>query len=329
MKESVTKMQKLFQNSQTIALIGHINPDGDCIGSILGLGKMLEKQGKKVSYFTPSIPSKMFDFLANFKKIKTTFDYKRYDLIVFTDFSSYDRIAPFTNDQKYFDDQQILVIDHHPGNPPRHALTYKDTASMSTAEIIFELAQKIRKRYLDKEIATCFYLWLMTDSGNFLFDEDHERIFSNALALVKLWANKTLINNKIIREKSVNQINFLGILINRMHIQWEILFSYYEAADLKKYKIDQEEAGYGLVVIQNIEGPRLTLMFKKFPTLMRCSLRSKDTIGGKKPINCNSIAKQFGGGGHPWAAWFEVPATGNFAQQMKAIVAQINRMIQK
>lgn len=329
MKQSAANIQKLFQTSKTIALIGHINPDGDCIGSILGLGKILEKQGKKISYFTPSTPSKMFDFLPNFRKIKTTFDYKKYDLIIFTDFSAYDRITPFTKDQKYFDDQKILVIDHHPGNPPKHTLVYKDTHSMSTAEIIFELAQKIRKKYLDKEIATCFYLGLMTDSGNFLFDEDHERIFRNALALVKLGADKTLINNKIIREKSVSQIKFLGELIKRVQIQWDVLFSYYKEDDLKKYRIDQEEAGYGLVVIQNIQGPRLTLMLKKFSTTIRWSLRSKESIAGKKPINCNTIAKQFGGGGHPWAAWFEVPIRGNFAQQMKIIVRQINRSLTK
>lgn len=329
MKQSAANIQKLFQTSKTIALIGHINPDGDCIGSILWLGKILEKQGKKVYYFTPSATSKMFDFLPRIKQIKTTFDYKKYDLVVFTDFSTYDRIAPFTKDQKYFDDQHILVIDHHPGIPPKHTLTYKDIDAMSTAEIVFELAQKIRKKYLDKEIATYFYLWLMTDSGNFLFDEDHERIFRNALALVKLGADKTLINNKIIREKSANQIKFLGELIKRIQIQWEVLFSYYEEADLKKYKIDEEEAGYGLVVIQNIQGPSLALMLKKFPSIIRWSLRSKDTIVGKKPINCNTIAKQFGGGGHPGAAWFQVPVQWDFAQQMKIIVRQINRSLTK
>ncbi len=329
MKQSSVKIQKLFQESNKIALIGHINPDGDCIGSLLWLGRILEKQGKKVSYFTPSTPSRMFDFLQNFKTIKTTFDYKKYDLIVFTDFSTYDRMGSFSKNEAYFDNSTIIVFDHHPGNPPKHTIVYKDINAMSTAEMLFELAQKLRKKYLDKNIATCFYLWLMTDSGNFLFDEDHERIFRNALALVKLWANKTLVNNKIIREKSLAQIQFLGVLINRMQTQGDVLFSYYTENDLKRYKIDQEEAGYGLVVIQNIQGPRLTLMLKKFSSTIRWSLRSKDTIPGKQPIDCNKIAKQFWGGGHPWAAWFELPADGNFDKQMKSIVAQINRMIKK
>ena len=55
--------KKILEKSQTIALIGHYHPDGDCIGSLLGLGNVLENLGKKVEYFTPSQPSRVFDFL--------------------------------------------------------------------------------------------------------------------------------------------------------------------------------------------------------------------------------------------------------------------------
>lgn len=79
--------KSLLKKSKSIALFGHTNPDGDCIGSMLGLGKILEKQGKKVSYFTPTKPSKLFHFLPDIKKIKSDFDEKKYDLLVFVDFS--------------------------------------------------------------------------------------------------------------------------------------------------------------------------------------------------------------------------------------------------
>ncbi|MCX6823306.1 MAG: DHH family phosphoesterase [candidate division SR1 bacterium] len=329
MKPNTTKLHKLFQTSKNIALFGHTSPDGDCIGSMLGLGKILEKQGKRISYFTPTIPSKLFGFLPDIKKIKTTFDYKTYDLIVFVDFSTYDRIDVFAKNKDYFDKNIIVVIDHHPGNPPKHALAHKDIKAMSTSEIIFELAQKLWKKHLDKTIATYFYLGLVTDSGNFLFDENHERIFSNALALVKLGADKTLINNNIIRQKSLNQIKFLGILINRIQIKGDILYCYYEQKELKKYNIDEEEAGYGLVVIQNIQGPRLIIMFKKLKEYIKCSLRTNDTIPGQQPIDCNLIAKQFGGGGHPGAAGCSFPNKGNLTTLITSVVTQINKSLKK
>ena len=329
MKPNATKIQKLFQSSKSIALFGHTSPDGDCIWSMLGLWKILEKQGNQVAYFTPTVPSKLFDFLPDIKKIKTIFDKKKYDLIVFVDFSGYDRIDTFTKNKKYFDNQTIIVFDHHPGDAPKHTRIHKDLQSMSTAEIIFELAQKIWKKYLDKTIATYFYLGLVTDSGNFLFDENHERIFWNALALVKLWADKTLINNNIIRQKSLNQIKFLGILINRIQIKGDILYCYYEQKELKKYKIDEEEAGYWLVVIQNIQGPKLIIMFKRLKEYIKCSLRTNDTIPWQKPIDCNNIAKQFGGGGHPGAAWCSFPNKGNFTKLITSVVTKINKSIKE
>ena len=77
----------MIENAKKIALFGHMSPDGDCIGAMLGLGKLLEKQKKKVSYFVPNKPSKVFDFIQGIKKIKSNFEYKKYDLLIFVDFT--------------------------------------------------------------------------------------------------------------------------------------------------------------------------------------------------------------------------------------------------
>jgi len=125
---------------------------------MLGLGRLLEKQDKKVSYFTPTPVSRMYDFLPNVSKIKTKFDYKNYDLLVFVDLSSYGRITPFTEDIRYFDTKNIIIFDHHPENTPAHSLSYKDTQVASSAEVILEYSAKPRKKYFDKEIATYLYM---------------------------------------------------------------------------------------------------------------------------------------------------------------------------
>ena len=108
-------IKKTLEESKTIALFGHYHPDGDCVGSLLGLGKVLENLGKKVDYFTPSQPSKVFNFLPSFSKIKTICTYKKYDTIVFVDLSGYSRIAKFWQDNpEYFTQQKIIIFDHHP-----------------------------------------------------------------------------------------------------------------------------------------------------------------------------------------------------------------------
>jgi nanoRNase/pAp phosphatase (c-di-AMP/oligoRNAs hydrolase) len=123
------------------------------------LGRILEKQGKRVSYFTPTPPSKIFNFLPDIKKIKTKFDYKDYDILVFVDLTSYQRVSPFADHRKkYFDDHTIIVFDHHLDTAVEHALVIKDTKIMSCAELIFEKAKKRRKKDIDKNVATYFYL---------------------------------------------------------------------------------------------------------------------------------------------------------------------------
>lgn len=70
-----------------------MSPDGDCIGSMLGLGRLLEKQKKNVSYFVPNKPSKVYGFIKNIKRLKSNFDYKKYDLLLFVDFTGIDRMG--------------------------------------------------------------------------------------------------------------------------------------------------------------------------------------------------------------------------------------------
>ena len=133
----------------------------------------------------------------------------------------------------------------------------------STAELLFEYIQKRWKNAIDAEVATCFYLGLATDSGNFMFDQDHERIFTNALNLIKYGADKTAVVDNFFRRTSLNQIRFVNLLLKRLTTYKDILYSYYDEKELEKYHIDDEQAGYGISIIQNIEGPRLCVLAKK------------------------------------------------------------------
>ena len=321
------KIRKLLEWAKKIALFGHMHPDGDCLWSMLGLWALLEKQGKKVNYFTPTPPSKTFYFLAWMKKIKTEFDYAKYDLLVFVDFSAPNRIIEFFGwHEKYFADKPLLVIDHHLSDTLGHASIVKDINSMSTSEIIFEYCYTWRPKLFDAQIATYLYMWLTMDSWNFIYDEDHERILCNALHLVQLGADKWLIVDHLVRKKSLNLIRFTQLMLNRMVQTWDMIYSYYDDKDLKTYWVDEEEANYPLIVIQNIDGPKLVLILKKNGDRVRWSLRSKKVLW-KKLIDCDAIAKKFNGGGHKPAAWFSIPVAGKFEDQVKKVVGQIQGIL--
>jgi bifunctional oligoribonuclease and PAP phosphatase NrnA len=321
MNKNVIIAKHMIENAKKIALFGHMSPDGDCIWAMLGLGKLLEKQKKQVRYFVPNKPSKIFDFIKNIQRLKSNFDYKNYELLIFVDFTWINRIGIISQAKpSYFEKKPIVIFDHHLGDGLDHGIAIKDVTSISTCEILFEQTHKRRPDLYDKDIATYFYLGITSDSGNFLFEEDHIRTFSNVVKLLKLGADKDLIVNNLFRKKSFNVIKFLQLLLNRMQQKKELLYTYYDESELKKYAIDQEEAAYGLHIIQNIDGPEIVLFIRKIGDVIKVSLRAKKLTG----IDCNAIAKALWWGGHKLAAWFSVPAKGNFEKQIGDIVNYIN-----
>ena len=141
-----------------------------------------------MSYFAPTQVSNYYAFVADISQVKTEFDYQDYDVILFVDFSDSSRIQEFwTGHEDYFAQKQIIVIDHHMSkNLETQRLRECDPDSMSACEVIFELTYPRWPQHYDETVVNCLYMGLTTDSGNFSYDVDHERILKNALKLVQL-----------------------------------------------------------------------------------------------------------------------------------------------
>lgn len=320
--DKMKKIQNKIESAQKIAIFGHDNPDGDAIWSMLWLWRLLEKLWKDISYFTPSTPSKVFNFLKWFNKIQDEFDYGYYNLLIFVDFSDNSRLWKLIkNKEHYFQENDTIVFDHHQWNShPSNRTTLKDVDATSTCEIIFENTINLREKYYDSEIATYLYLWLTTDSGNFRYDQNHERILKNALELIKLWADKKLIIDNFINNKSMGTIQFLKVLLDRLKQKWDILYTYYDLEELNQYDIDNEQAWYGLTIIQEIKWPKVIMTIRKNGDLLKWSLRSKGT-------NVENIAKTFGWWWHIKAAGFAVPIEIDFETTKDEIIDKINNLI--
>lgn len=317
-------IQQLLTSAKTIALFWHKNPDGDCIWSLLGFGTLLEKMGKKVSYFTPTLPSRIYNFLPGINKISDNFDYWLYDLLVFLDFSDIGRIDSFyQKNQKYFDTHPIVVIDHHIyTTTQKHWSVITDPTAMSACEVIFENTYQWRPELYDEQIATYLYVWLTTDSGNFRYDEDHKRILTNALRLIDLWADKKSVVNNAFRKKSFAWVKMMELMFKRLQKKWDLVYTWYTDQDLKKKWIDREEADFWQIIIQDIEEAKVTIIFRDDTVNKRCclSLRSKS-------VDVQKIAKTFWWWGHIHAAGCVVPREGRFHKQVEEISDIITTML--
>lgn len=320
----MSTLQNCIDNKKNIAIFWHDNPDGDAIGSMLGLGTLLESMGKKVSYFCSPKPSKIFDFLPKIKRISSQFDYKKkYDLIIFVDCSSYHRII-FTQGQKqYFDNKELLIIDHHreeKENLPYHATIIKDISADSNCDIIFEQTQHIRSDLYNDEIATYLYMGIATDTGNFHYDKDNGRSLSNAARLVQLWAKKSIITQKIFSEISLWQLEFFSIILSRLQRYNKIWYVRYSDEELNQNELDKEWTGnYIITMLQKIKGLSLLLIFKiKNSNTISISFRSKEetkAVSHKKDkeiqykewgINVAEVASLFWWWGHYHASWGKI-----------------------
>lgn len=324
-----------LENAQKIALFGHEHIDGDALGAILGLGKLLEKEGKTVSYFTPHKPSRVFDFLELNWKVQYEFDYGKYDLLVFLDFNQYQRIWLFTfGHEDYFDPYSKIIIDHHqPEKEPANTLIYRDVEAISTCSILYELTSSRRPSLLDEEVATHFYMGLSTDSGNFRYDEGEQSVksFTIAADLLRHGAKKKLIIDEIFRNKTYRSVQFMQHLLQRMQkIKiWlpngktlRLVYSYYEDHELEQYGIDHDEADYGLYIMQDIRNNQLVALIKKVGIYIKGSLR------GRGEIDCSELARFFGGWGHQNAAGFKIQGSGNLEQDVQMIITKIESYFQ-
>lgn len=327
------KIKTALENAKTIALFWHEHIDGDALWAILGLGKLLEKQGKKVSYFTPHKPSRVFDFLQLGNKVQYDFDYGNYDILVFLDFNQYPRIWLFTfGKEEYFDPCPKIIIDHHSPEPePINTLIYRDVEAISTCGVLYELTKNWRPDLLDAEIATYFYMGLSTDSGNFRYDEGEQSVktFMIASELLKLGAQKKVIIDEIFRNKTYRSVQFMQLLLSRMQkikIQSKhqpektinLIYSFYEDTELEQFWIDHDEADYGLYIMQDIRNNHLIVLIKKVGIFIKSSLR------GRGEVDCSKLANSFGGGGHHNAAWFKIQSSGYLEKDVQNIIDQIS-----
>ena len=318
--------KQMIEQAQCIAIFGHDSPDGDAIGSMLWLGRILENMGKSIFYFTSPLPSKIFSFLPGIEKIKNTFDYKnKYDLIIFVDFSPYIRTVFAKGQYDYFDSKPLLIVDHHLGDCPAHAIVLKDSEADSNCEWIFENTKDIRSDWYDSEVATYLYMGIVTDTNCFEHDKQWARSLRNAADLVDIGADKWTITNNIFGSLSLAQIQFTSSVMDRFIIDHGIWYVWYDTDELVHYGLEKEWSSiYITDIVRKIEWISVALIFRKDGDCFKVSLRSKTP-----DINVADLAGHFGGWGHFYASGMKIPiASGDDSEQkVTEVIAEVKKIL--
>lgn len=325
MEHSLLIKEKLEQ-AHRIAIFGHQAIDGDALGAMYWLGKQLEKLWKQIFYFTPDVPSPLFDFL-DLSRLQYDFDYTDYDELVLVDMNHPIRMKKFyEGHESYFDEKEKIIIDHHlpeKNRPLDNAFIYRDDTAISACELIFELTNSWWN-LIDEEIATLLYMGIVTDSGNFRHDEKHQtlRLMENAVWLIKKGADKQSIIQHIFRSKSFEDLQFMQKILGRVKKAGDIVYSRYSNEELLEAWLHPDSADYALYLMVDIKEWQLIILGKEQETAtIKISLR------GKWKYSCRDIASHFGWGGHFNASGCTIPFSGNLEQDMYDFVEKVKGLL--
>ena len=285
----------LIKKYNKFLIVSHKNPDGDSIGSQIALVLGLKKMGKKGYIYNQDPPT---DRYSRFKRINLIHAEKKdfdEEVIFVLDSAEIERIG-LIKDKLDFS-KPIINIDHHISNGRFCDINIVKSNYSSTAEIIYELLNKLID--LDKEIATYLYIGILTDTGSFRYPNTTSHSLRVASKLVNYGVVASEVSEFIWFTDPPARIKLLGDVLQSitLHNNFSIMCI---TKDMLKTRGAREEdtnefVDYGLT-IQNIKA---TAMIKEREGgILKVSLRSKNDV------SVQELASEYGGGGHKTAAGF-------------------------
>jgi len=293
----VDRILDKIADSQSVCIVGHVRPDGDCVGSELGLGLALRKAGKDVTCWNQDEVPQKYAFLDRDKFLQKPVKNKEFDLVIAVDCASYDRLG--TLGQEVEKRKCLINIDHHQSNTRYGDLNWISDREASTGELIFRLLTAA-KWPITSAIADCLFTAVSTDTGSFQYSTTQPVTYHTAGELVKLGADLKTISQEVYQSFSLSRMGLLKHVYSHYHLGFnnKIAWVWLKKKDFARTGADRSDTEGLIDHIRAIEPVVVACIFEEVETdVIRISLRSKSP-----DINVNQILTPFGGGGHASAA---------------------------
>lgn len=316
----VGRILEVIRQSQTICVVGHVRPDGDCIGSQLGLTLALRAEGKQaVCWNEDPLPQK-YSFLDPDRYFEQPRTGEQFDLVIATDCASYERLGKAG---EYAAQRKLLInIDHHASNTRYGDLNWVSAREPSTGELIFRLL-KIARWPITKQIADCLFTAVSTDTGSFQYSTTRPGTFHVGAELVTRGANLAKITNEVYQSYPLSRARLLKHVYGKFKLTHDDRIAYFwlKKADLARTGAESNDTEGLIDHIRAIEPVVVACVFEEIDSeVTRISLRSKSD-----QVNVSDICAQFGGGGHFAAAGAHIP--GRPLSVQRRVVAAVRKAI--
>lgn len=310
-KEDILEAQKLIKGANKISIIAHIGPDGDALGSTLGLFHYLKALNKESKVILPDSFSDNLSWLPCAKDV-LFFDTNKEesscylttcDLILFVDFNEEKRCGEIQNVTSKLKTKRLL-FDHHPYPNVKVDVSFSYPEYSSACEVVYRFIYSsgdVDKMTMD--CANCLFTGMMTDTGGFSYNSNNPEMYYIIYSLLQKGVNKDEIYNNLFNNNSENRLRLQGYVLNKKMVVYERYHTSIitiENKELLKYKYKTGDTEGFVNIPLGIKGIYFSVFIKETPERIKLSFRSL----GDFPAN--KVAKDlFNGGGHLNAAGAE------------------------
>lgn len=318
----IDRIVDAIREHQTFCIVGHMRPDGDCVGSQLGLTLALQGEGKNVWCWNQDTIPQKYRFLDPDKTIQTPKAGQKFDCVIATDAASFERLGSVgghIRNRKFF-----INIDHHESNTRYADINWVSDREPSTGELIYRLV-KVARWPITKPIADCLFTAVSTDTGSFQYSTTRPSTFHTAAELVSRGANLAHICDEVYQSYPLSRAKLLRHVYSKFRLTHEDRIGYFwlRKRDFSRTGADTADSEGLIDHIRAIESVVVAVTFEELePDVTRISLRSKTDR-----VNVNEIASEFGGGGHPAAAGARIVGTPLSTQ--RRVIAAVRRAINR
>ena len=320
-QSSLEEIGAVLRSQQSFAVLSHVRPDGDALGSQLGLALSLSKLGKTVMVRNEDGLLEKYSFLPGGEFLQTPLsEPKDFDVAIALDTATQNRLGTAT--ELVRSAKTWINIDHHPSNPGYGDLVYIDSNAPATGQILFELITS-QGLPMDQAIAENLFVAISTDTGSFQYPNTTARTFEIGAELLRCGVNVGRVSQLLYENYPRRRAELLRELLGTMRFEGHgkvacFSLSLKTAAELHAKPEDNE----GLIDhLRAIQGVIVAVFFEELPDgKVRVSMRSKSDAA-----DVCAICQKFGSGGHKLAAGARV--RGSLAEVEEKVLKEICNVV--
>lgn len=286
-----------IKGTNSFLIVGHVNPDGDCLGCMCALGIGLRRLGKKVTMLSPEVVPELYAFLpASEEIVPLSPPGSPCDVAITVDCEDLERTGDALEAVRSCG--ALIEIDHHPGMKRETPLVLVDPSSASTGELLIPLFELLGIE-ITPDIAFCLLTAIITDTGSFRFSNVRPSTLRAAADLMDAGASASKIAQQVYEARSFTSMKVLGQALSTLQTTAGGRLAYASITQEQLHQVGGSEADTEGIpnYVRSIRGVQVGIFFREGPDgATRVSLRSREGF------DISQVARLFGGGGHPTAS---------------------------